>query len=91
MDSRIVELVNSVPIIIISEKDNGDNRRYHKKKRIREKWRKMYGTVSTALEAGQVISMAEPNPCLYMSRKTYSRLKGDINRGGQHGNCETDK
>ena len=90
MDSRIVELVNSVPIIIISEKDNGDNRRYHKKKRIRKKWRKRYGTVSAVLEAGQFIAMAEPNPVLYMSKKTYSRLKGDINRGGQNENWQED-
>ena len=80
----VIELVNSVPIIIISEKDNGDNRRYHKKKRIRKKWRKRYGTVSTVLNAGDVISLAEPNPVLYMSRKTYSRLKSEINKGGQH-------
>ena len=83
MDSRLIELANSVPIICISEKDNGDNRRCHKKKRIRKKWRKRYGTVSTVLEAGDIIIMSEPNPCLYMSRKTYSILKGKINKGGQ--------
>lgn len=83
MDPRLIELANSVPIICISEKDNGDNRRYHKKKRIRKKWRKRYGTVSTVLEAGDIIIMAEPNPRLYMSRKTYSILKGKINKGGQ--------
>lgn len=87
----VIELVNSTPIIIISEKDNGDNRRYHKKKRIRKKWRKRYGIVSTVLNAGDVISLAEPNPVLYMSRKTYSRLKGEINKGGQHGLCEIDR
>ena len=84
MNQEIIDIVNRTPIIIISEKDNGDSRRYHKKKRIRKKWRKRYGTVSAVLEAGQIISMAEPNPVLYMSRKTYSRLKGEISKGGQH-------
>lgn len=84
LSREVIELVNSTPIIIISEKDNGDSRRYNKKKRIRKKWRKRYGTVSAVLEAGQIISLAEPNPVLYMSRKTYSRLKGEINKGGQH-------
>lgn len=78
MENDIVELLSSVPIIIISEHDDGDNRRNHKKKRIRKKWRKRYGTVSTVLKAGEFLSLSEPNPRLYMSRKTYSRLKGDL-------------
>lgn len=80
IDSKLIELANSAPIFCISEKDNGDNRRYHKKKRIRKKWRKMYGTVSTALEAGDIVITKKPMPCLFMSRKTYSRLKGEISR-----------
>lgn len=80
IDSKLIELANSAPIFCISEKDNGDNRRYHKKKRIRKKWRKMYGTVSTALEAGDIVITEKPMPCLFMSRKTYSRLKSEINR-----------
>lgn len=80
MDSDIVNLLNSVPIIIISEHDDGDSKRHHKKKRIRKKWRKRYGTISAVLKAGHFLSLSEPNPVIYMSRKTYAKLKG-----GQYG------
>lgn len=70
------EISNSLPIIIISEKDNGDQRRTHKKKRINKKWRKRYGTVSTPIEKGQC--MVIKGAGIYMSRKTYNAIKGAI-------------
>ena len=71
-----VGFLSGLPIIIISEKDNGDQRRSHKKKRINKKWRKRYGTVSTPIEKGQYIVVKGAG--VYMSRKTYSTIKGAI-------------
>ena len=68
-----VGFLSGLPIIIISEKDNGDQRRSHKKKRINKKWRKRYGTVSTPIEKGQCIVVKGAG--VYMSRKTYNALK----------------
>ena len=61
-------------IRIISEKDNGDQARKHKKKRINKKWRKRYGLVSAPLEKGQIITLTTCHELL-MSRKTYRTLK----------------
>lgn len=69
-------LLSGLPIIIISEKDNGDQRRTHKKKRINKKWRKRYGEVSTPIEKGQC--MVIKGAGIYMSRKTYNAIKGAI-------------
>ena len=69
-------LLSGLPIIIISEKDKGDQRRTHKKKRINKKWRKRYGTVSTPIEKGQC--MVIKGAGIYMSRKTYNAIKGAI-------------
>ena len=67
------EINNSLPIYIISEKDNGDQRRTHKKKRINKKWRKRYGLVSAPVEKGQCFVVKGVG--IYMSRKTYNALK----------------
>lgn len=69
----MIPIMNSMPIIIISEKDNGDQARTHRKKRINKKWRKRYGTVSTPIEKGQCIVIKGSG--IYMSRKTYNALK----------------
>lgn len=69
----MIPIMNSMPIIIISEKDNGDQARTHRKKRINKKWRKRYGIVSTPLEKGQCIVVKGTG--IYMSRKTYNALK----------------
>lgn len=61
-------------IHIICEKDNGDQVRTHKKKRINKKWRKRYGLVSAPLEKGQIITLTTGHELL-MSRKTYRTLK----------------
>lgn len=71
-----VGFLSGLPIIIISEKDNGGQRRSHKKKRINKKWRKRYGTVSTPIEKGQCIVVKGAG--VYMSRKTYNTIKGAI-------------
>ena len=60
-------------IRIISKKDNGDQARTHKKKRINKKWRKRYGLVSAPLEKGQIVALTCNE--LLMSRKTYWKLK----------------
>lgn len=75
MKKEFIEKTNGVPIFIFSEHNDGDNVRFHKKKRIRKKWRKRYGVVRTGLKAGDMILISEPNPKLYMSRKTYAFLK----------------
>ena len=64
---------NSLPVHIISEKDNGDQRRTHKKKRINKKWRKRYGLVSAPVEKGQCFVFKGVG--IFMSRKTYIALK----------------
>ena len=69
----MIPIMNSMPIIIISEKDNGDQARTHRKKRINKKWWKRYGTVCTPLEKGQCIVIKGSG--IYMSRKTYNALK----------------
>ena len=67
------EISNSLPIYIIFEKDNGDQVRKHKKKRINKKWRKRYGLVSTPIEKGMCVVVNGVG--VYMSRKTYNSLK----------------
>lgn len=71
-----VGFLSGLPIIIISEKDNGDQRRSHKKKRINKKWRKRFGTVSTPIEKEQCIVVKGTG--VYMSRKTYNTIKEAI-------------
>lgn len=62
-----------LPVYIVSDKDNGDQVRTHKKKRINKKWRKRYGLVSTPFEKGQC-SIAY-GIGIFMSKKTYNALK----------------
>lgn len=65
-----------LPVRIISKKDDGDQVRTHKKKRINKKWRKHYGTVSTPIEKGQCVIVKGYG--ILMSLKTYQKLKRTI-------------
>lgn len=62
-----------LPVIIISKKDDGDQVRTHKKKRINKKWRKRYGTVITPIEKGKCVIVKGYG--ILMSLKTYQNLK----------------
>lgn len=65
-----------LPVRIISKKDDGDQVRTHKKKRINKKWRKRYGTASTPIEKGQCVIVKGYG--ILMSLKTYQNLKKTI-------------
>lgn len=60
------------PIMIISNHDDGEQRRRHKKRRINKKWLKRYGTYSVPLKPGEVMCF---NRTLYMTLPTYRKLK----------------
>ena len=64
-------------VIIISEHDNGEQVRRHRKKRINKKWLKRYGVYSgVPLERGQISAVGYD---LYMTRGTYRLVKESEN------------
>ena len=73
----------SLPVYIVSDKDNGDQVRTHKKKRINKKWRKRYGLVSAPFGKGQC-SIAY-GIGIFMSKKTYNTIKRAM-KGEQNAN-----
>lgn len=65
-------LLTGYPIYIATQEFQ---RRKHRKKRINKKWRKRYGMVElNSMPHGEVIMM--DNGVLWMTRRTYSKLKG---------------
>ena len=83
---------------IVSEHDNGEPKRKHKKKRIAKKWLKKYGTWSRPLDPGAVVAAVDGTHTMYMSRRTYCIIRQYVPRYssivgpyGHHGNATTKK
>ena len=60
-------------VYIISEHDEGEQVRKHKKRRINKKWKKRYGVYHSPLKPGQ-IAIAWSG-ILLMTRPTYQKVK----------------
>ena len=56
---------------VVSEHDDGEPKRKHKKKRIAKKWLKRYGTWSAPLKPGVVVAAINGMRVMFMSRRTY--------------------
>ncbi len=80
---------------IVSEHDNGEPRRKHKKKRIAKKWLKKYGRWSGPLDPGVVVAAVDGTHTMYMSRRTYCIIKQYLPKFpdpiAHHGNATTKK
>lgn len=60
---------------VVSEHDDGEPKRKHKKKRIAKKWLKRYGTWSAPLKPGVVVAAINGMRVMFMSRRTYCIIK----------------
>ena len=60
-------------VYIISEHDEGEQVRKHKKRRINKKWKKRYGVYHSPLKPGQIAITW--NGILLMTRPTYQKVK----------------
>lgn len=66
-------LLEGYPIYIATKEIQ---RRKHHKKRINKKWRKRYGTVElNSMPHGEIVMM--DNGVLWMTKKTYQRIKAE--------------